>query len=305
MNILIVLILFYVSAASSQTCTSKKSELQIHKTCDIINKHNSFDFKNLSESLRSELVYDDCGLSSIIVFDITFPYTLRLHPLRPFLENTLKFSEVPQPYLENQFVHLSRLIKNSNQIMTLENYPTPLGLKIYYRTYWAKKCYSLDGKAFGVAAAQTKTTQWGDVGSNLSALTYEFLRSEDLLRVTKRAQNSVDYKNDFLSLSTAVALSSYKKISDAYKQDEDLTKNLLLSRIANEENFARLISEIDPAFYNNPLAIVGYLQSDIEHTLAVATLPESSFIDEYFKIIICSILFFIVAVALYIKSKFK
>lgn len=281
-----------MSIARSNICKSEKSAMMIQTVCEIISRNNASDFNQLNDKIRTQFIYDDCGLSSIIVFDINYPYTLRLHPLRPFLENKLQFASTPQPYNQSPFIVLAKLLKENTDTVTLYRYPTSLGLNVYHRTYWAKSCPSLDRQNFAVAAAQTQTERFGEIGSNLTALPYSFLTSADLIDLANSVNIEETYKSKFLSLSKAVVNKSYVEISTSLNLDSGETRDLLLSRLNDEENYHRLRDEIDPVFYGNTLALVGFLQSDIEHTIAMASLPSKS-VFEFEKV---HVLFLIVII---------
>ena len=262
--------LFFLNSAVAQNCKPKNSENLLRKICDHIRKSDKRQLQKMAMTKIRDFVYDDCGLSSVVIYDIKAPYVLLAYPLRAFLENKLAFADVPFAGIESPMVLLANKV-GSSDFVTLEKHKTPIGLSTYLRNYQALRCNTKDQATVVVATAQSIAAAGQFVGSNISAIEYSILDSFEIKQLAGSALQPELQRKYFLQLSKKVMEASVTKIAAALNVPETLIENILLSRANEDDHYFRFESTIADRANLNKYTIVGFLQSDIEHALALST----------------------------------
>lgn len=229
-------------------------------------------------------VWESNGLYAFVVYELTHPQTLLLHPFRPFIvsDKKLQFANVPKPYGDYPLVELARQlgsqkeqVSDSTHFVHLKGRATSLGFYRYIRDYHGVACSLRSGERVVLATA-TMPVRRGLGGSNLARVSGELLSSDEMSQVLEVGPANARYREILQAVSRRFALEVSDGVADALGLPPETIKTRLMQRVEEDDHLARFIASMKVSHQASRYTILGFLLSDLEHTMAEMSLSDKS-----------------------------
>lgn len=249
-------------------CVPDKSVNVIKTICTLVLKTDYEELAKVADAHSDLFIYEECGLSSAIIYDANPPLYLLVHPLRPFRALKVRFESAPSYRSENPFVILAKKTE-SESYAELPDYKTSIGFSLYTRDYWAQRCHTKDGAPVIVAAANTRTADGLYLGSNIIAVKPSLLQSSEVQKLASKNLLEADERALLKSFSEKIIRESLPQISAALNVPQNLVERALLTHL-EKDHYSRYKTEITNPAAHSGSSVIGFIQSDLEHAIALS-----------------------------------
>jgi hypothetical protein len=253
--------------AEASTCVPSKYEETLRSICQDIKSFTKAEISK-NEALSEKMIFDDCGLNSLIIFENNSPYTVIKYPMKPSEENILKLESLKLKSSENPFLNVAKQATEGKLVsQEIANFPN--GYFSFNRTIWGLSCKTKDDLPVVVADSQIKTEDGTFIGSHILVLTKSMLKDASLLAIVDPFIKSEVKEKEIVKLATKILEGSYQKTASALRIPPADLRSIVDARIHSKE-FLEILQSKKENTTLNARSILGLIVQDIERTVGGA-----------------------------------